>query len=60
MRPKCFFPRRVIRTNIKAIHEMICESFNPLRPNNDLTQTSHCNIKGVSVSEVMRTENKIT
>ena len=33
---------------------------NPLRPNNDLTQTSHCNIKGLSVSEVMRIENMIT
>ena len=33
---------------------------NPLRPNNNLSQTSHCNIKGVSVSEVMRIENKIT
>ena len=30
---------------------------NPLRPNNDLSQTSHCNIKGLSVSEVMRIEN---
>ena len=36
------------------------ERINPLRPNNDLSQTSHCNIKGVSVSEVMRIENKIT
>ena len=34
--------------------------FNPLRPNNDLSQTSHCNIKGVSVGEVMRIENEIT
>ena len=34
--------------------------FTPLRPNNDLSQTSHCNIKGVSVSEVMRIENVIT
>ena len=34
--------------------------FNPLRPNNDLSQTSHSNINGVSVSEVMRIENKIT
>ena len=25
------------------------ERVNPLRPNNDLSQTSHCNIKGVSV-----------
>ena len=35
-------------------------SFNPLRPNSDLRQTSHCNIKGVLVSEVMRIENMIT
>ena len=34
--------------------------FNPLTPNNDVSQTSHCNIKGVSVSEVMRIENMIT
>ena len=33
---------------------------NPLRPNSDLSQTSHCNIKGLSVSEVMRIENMIT
>ena len=33
---------------------------NPLRPNNNLSQTSHCNIKGVSVSEVIRIENMIT
>ena len=36
------------------------DRFNPLRPNSDLSQTSHCNIKGLSVSEVMRTENMIT
>ena len=35
-------------------------SVNPLRPNNDESQTSHCNIKSVSVSEVMRIENMIT
>ena len=34
--------------------------FNPLRPNSDLSQTSHCNIKRLSVSEVMRIENMIT
>ena len=28
--------------------------------NSDLSQTSHRNIKGLSVSEVMRTENMIT
>ena len=33
---------------------------NPLRPNNDVSQTSHCNFKGVSVSEVIRIENMIT
>ena len=33
---------------------------NPLRPSNDESQTSHCNIKGLSVSEVMRIENMIT
>ena len=32
----------------------------PLRPNSDLSQTSHWNIKGLSVSEVMRIENVIT
>ena len=36
------------------------EAFNPLSPNSDLSQTSHCNIKGLSVSEVMRIENEIT
>ena len=33
---------------------------NPLRPNSDLSQTSHCNIKGLLVWEVMRIENMIT
>ena len=33
---------------------------NPLWPNSDLSQTSHCNIKGLSVKEVMRIENMIT
>ena len=41
------------------IHNLT-DRFNPLRPNNDESQTSHCNIKGVSVSEVMRIENMIT
>ena len=35
-------------------------SVNPLRPNSDLSETSHCNIKGLSVSAVMRIENMIT
>ena len=29
------------------------------RPNSDLSQTSHCNIKGLSVREVMRIETMI-
>ena len=33
---------------------------NPLRPNSDLSETSHCNIKGLSVSDIMRIENMIT
>ena len=33
---------------------------NSLRPNSDLSQTSHRNIKGLLVSEVMRIENMIT
>ena len=33
---------------------------NPLRPSYDLSQTSHCNIKGLSVREVIRIENMIT
>ena len=40
--------------------QLNCIHFNPLRPNNDPSQTSHCNIKGASVSEVMRIENMIT
>ena len=32
---------------------------NPLKPNSDLSQTSHCNIKYLSVSAVMRMENMI-
>ena len=36
------------------------KAFNSLRPNSDLSQTSHCNIKSLSVSEVMRIENMIT
>ena len=35
-------------------------AINPLTPNNDLSQTCHCNIKCLSVSEVMRIENMIT
>ena len=45
---------------MEAMSSVFFKCINPLRPNNDLSQTSHCNIKGVSVSEVMRIENKIT
>ena len=33
---------------------------NPLRLNSDLSQTSHCNTKVLSVREVMRIDNMIT
>ena len=33
---------------------------NPLKPNSDLSQASHCHIKGLSVSEVIRIQNMIT
>ena len=36
---------------------MLISLFNPLRPNSDQSQTSHCNLKGLSVSDVMRIEN---
>ena len=35
-------------------------TFNALRPNSDLSQTSHCNMKGLLVREVRRIENIIT
>ena len=45
---------RSIESTVDKLH------FNPLRPNNDVSQTSHRNIKGVSASEVMRIDNMIT
>ena len=51
--------RLILRLDVFILHE--CEdALNPLRPNSDLSQTSHCNIKGLSVGEVMRIENMIT
>ena len=41
-------------------HKSNIDFFNPLMPNNDESQTSHCNIKDVSVREVMRIENMIS
>ena len=45
--------------NLMAV-QIGCKPVNPLRPNSDLSQSSHFNIKGLSVSEVMRIENMIT
>ena len=45
---------------MKNLHFHKVGPFNPLRPNSDLIQTSHCNTKGLSVREVMRIENRIT
>ena len=36
--------------NVKILYRFLI--LNPLRPNNNVSQTSHCNFKGVSVSEV--------
>ena len=58
MKDAVLFERATV--NLNRITQMSCRMFNPLRPNNDESQTSHCNIKGVSVSEVMRIENMIT
>ena len=49
------------RQPLELKNDIVVEcSFNPLRPNRDPSQTSHCNIKGLSVSEVMRIENMIS
>ena len=50
------------KTPSEKVSEMASRNFhlNPLRPNSDLSQTSHCNIKGLSGSEVMRIESVIT
>ena len=39
---------------------IILQTINPVGLNSDQSQTSHCNIKGLSVSEFMRIENMIT
>ena len=58
---KAFCGKRILNQAIYAtVRFSLISCFNPLRPNNDLSQTSHCHIKGVSVSDVMRIENKIT
>ena len=48
------------RLEVKRYLDTCLRDINPLRPNSDLSQTSHCNIKGLTVSEVMRIENMIT
>ena len=47
-------------TNIHPKERREAAAVNPLRPNSDLSQTSHCNIMGLSVSEVIRIGNVIT
>ena len=53
-----WFFRSIFETEGAALISHV--RINPLRPNNDLNQTSPCNIKGLSVSGVMRIENMIT
>ena len=45
---------------IYSCNNMIFAAVKNLLPNSDLAQISHCHIKGLSVREVMRTENMIT
>ena len=42
------------------IGSVIIRVINPKSPNSDLSQISHCIIKGLSVKEDMRIENMIT
>ena len=49
--------RRAVYSDKNTIAANVCT---PLRPNSDLSQTSHCNIKGLSFSEVTRIENTDT
>ena len=51
----------LLKIDIKLVETLRYKiALNPLRPNSDLSQTSHCNIKGLSVSELMRIEKMIT
>ena len=50
----------VVRTKDMMTQHEFRWQVNTLRRNNDLNQTSHCHIKGLSVKEVMRIENTIT
>ena len=49
-----------IVTQIWQVVQDFLSTLNPLRPNSHQSQTSHCNVKGLSVREVMRIENIIT
>ena len=51
-------PRSKFNTGCNVLLLLTC--INPLRPNSDLIETSHCNIRDLLVSEVMRIENMIT
>ena len=49
-----------IRLSLLRVCRLLLCYINALRPNSDLSQTSHYNIKGLLVREVMRIENMIT
>ena len=38
-------PYTSLTKDVSRINPKMCKSINPLRPNNDLSQASHCNIK---------------
>ena len=51
---------RVVNQKMHPLVNYYFDHPNPLSPNSDLTQISHCSIKSLSVREVMRIENMIT
>ena len=59
-REKRCHPEVVVYAVVIRLTRLLTGRVNPSRPNSDLSQTSHCNIKGLSVSEAMRIENMIT
>ena len=53
-------PSTLKTSKMFGVHSSVMIAVNPLRPNSDLSQTSRCNMKGLSVRAVMRIESMIT
>ena len=51
----------LVLSGVKGLNTIAhCMVLNPLSPDSDLSQISHCSIKGLLVREVMRIESMIT